>query len=263
MEEISPCRGCDNTEEGIIKCRDTCERLKAYQDGLPYEGIEMPDMGLAMLFQEEIEKGLSEESEPSKKDLVSSKNYLQKAIDTKKQPSETIADIKTEVVVEEKKEKPIEQYTNELCFFCKKRKPKTAGLCRVCYPRWWKGSIRHPIEGEWRPAIRRVKKPAIWPECLIEGCLRDGDKKELCERHYKQWYTGSIEHPTLGKFVLTRKKKEKPALTIIDLKQYPELLSKIRDIAKVSFLPVSHTAINLLCKAINTVEEEKNNPGMA
>lgn len=41
-------------------------------------------------------------------------------------------------------------------------------------------------------------------KCLIHGCDETALKRGLCDRHYQQWRKGNIEHPVLGKFIVSQ-----------------------------------------------------------
>lgn len=264
-EEISPCRGCINTEKGITECRDACKRLKAYQSNLPYNDIKVPDADLDMVFEKKSVKNESWDESDGKKEIVGIENVKKKILKPKK--------IKSDIITS--KVNRYRAYTNKICLHCKKRKAVKSGLCEKDYLRWYKGLIKHPVEGKWRFDADRQKKRTNWPDCEIEGCTEKGNKRGLCEKHYKGWHTGIILHPTLGEYFVIRpqkrfksggnmseeKKDEKTdeRKFTIDFEQYPDLFFEIKRLAEDSFLPELHMVINLLAAAIKVDKENSNN----
>jgi hypothetical protein len=164
-------------------------------------------------------------------------------------------------------------------------------ICLPCYQSWRRGKKDHPVLGSWKTlttqeiAQDRAKK---FEKCLMPGCDDIGNKRELCQAHYKQWHKGLILHPKFGIFkrkdgrAMVKKevkmeeqaiyetakpdKKERagdgtkkeliPQNVLLDFTGYFELYRIIKEISKLQHLPVNHVILNQIATGIMYGEDK-------
>ena len=167
-----------------------------------------------------------------------------------------------------------ERASSNICVFPGCYRPAVRrGCCLKCYQRWRWGTIVHPDLGIFHrmtvPELQRsrLKKLGL---CLIPGCDKMGNKRNLCDRHYKMWREGLIQHPVVGEFGLKNtpsKALDKAAAEMnsapmtatddiclttinINLELYPQIREAVYRVAVNLSLPVSHVVVTLLAEAL-------------
>jgi len=179
----SPCADCEYVNYDKNECAESCIALQKYQQGQPHSDIDR---------YRKVEPVLTEEA------------------------SDVFPEIIPEEEPEKQKQTPLTPFGITLkkeageCLLCE-RKAVRRDLCLRCYQRWWNGLEVHPAEGVWTKMTKDKLNEArgfIFDQCLIPGCDSLGDRRGLCQKCYRKWQRGYIEHPIEKKFTPIRKKNK-------------------------------------------------------
>ncbi len=267
LEPLSPCTDCPNHLSGIDKrlCLDTCQRLKAYRSNRDWTKEEVFIVPEGKDLVEDTENGELDTGFTGTVDV----NRINLEFEETDDESE---EIETDI---EKIPGPVKHIEPETSW--KKRLTLQGyghkSVVEEPDPRWRRGDILHPDLGTFHrmtvPELQqsRLKKMGL---CLIPGCEKVGNKRNLCDQHYKRWREGDIQHPVVGEFGLKNtpsKALDKVATEMnsapmtttddiclttinINLEQYPQIRDAVYRMAVDLSLPVSHVAVTLLGEAL-------------
>lgn len=175
----SPCHECPWHLHGLNKnrCVNQCERLAAYRDSEPWEGLDIPvcDHGGKETVMTKSEVG-GQESEVRKIAGVA----IEEIIGQKSMIDELVIKTPAPVIpaqVDKKKKREYHKTTIQ---------PGPVKQAR--------GLLNKEADGI----------------CLIDGCdIKDRLIRGLCPKHYQAWRKGCIKHPILGKFTVWQAKSRR------------------------------------------------------
>ena len=268
----SPCIGCPQEHKSKDQCVEECLRLKAFQFNKSYQHLPY-----YVKTSKSVQIADKEAETPKPVKPVSQETSSWKKVFPKKKKANQYEQLK----------KLISE--GGQCLLCKNQSERM-GLCMVCWQRWYHAREKHPVVGKYRKMTREERILARHGnpvKCLVEGCERVGNKRGLCNKHYKLWRDKKILHPEFGVWFAKKSKEvkqleeqakyeinlqtkgEKDAFEVkqeklishsilIDFTGYQEIYSELKEQMQLTKLPLSHVLMNVLSLGImNAHEEEK------
>ena len=177
MSEVSPCKGCPCAERKITSCRPTCERLSAFQLGVPFTGLSAPDAYDDICQDENSSQDVCD---------IISEEFMDNIWGHKKYAHVPMGhhDNSSQNSPEEVLEAFMDNIETEKCLVngCSgidrkgKKRQMIRGLCKAHYKRWNKGFMLHPKYGKFDRTYKDHRKNV--EEEIVEGRKDDKNKTD-------------------------------------------------------------------------------------